>query len=202
MQTNVTMPNFAKMVGAMKDLNKDVDKAISRTIADCKQRGPAQVTKAVTAVYGIKSKDVTEAGKGAKSGAKTVGSIKVKGVSVENVQIAYKGRLLTPVHFSMTPKTRPDNGKKYKVKAGIIKGAKKVLGSGVFLAPSGAAGTTHIPFKREGKKRLPIQAIRTVSIPQMITNEKVAEDITARMEELLMTRLQHNTERLAAKKNG
>lgn len=200
MQTNITMPNFGKMLGSLKALNKDVDKAISRTISDCKQRGPAQVTKAVTAVYGIKSGEVTEAGKAAKNGAKTVGSIKVKGVSIDSVQLVYKGRLLTPVHFSMTPKTRPDNGKKYKVKAGIFKGAKKVLGTGVFLAPSGAAGTTHIPFKRAGKKRLPIEAIRTVSIPQMITNENVAVDIQARMEELLTTRLQHNTERLASKK--
>lgn len=200
MQTNISMPNLGKVVGSLKALNKDVDKAITRTISDCKQRAPAQVTKAVTAVYGIKSSEVTEAGKGAKRGAKTVGSIKVKGVSVDNVQLVYKGRLLTPVHFSMTPKKRPDNGKKYKVKAGIFKGAKKVLGSGVFLAPSGAAGTTQIPFKRAGKKRLPIEAIRTVSIPQMITNEKVSADITARMEELLQTRLKHNTERLASKK--
>ena len=200
MQTNVSVPNFAKMLDKLNGLNKDVEKAISRTIADCKQRGPAQVTKAVTAVYGIKSSEVTDAGKDAKRGAKTAGTIKVKGVGIDNVHLIYKGRLLTPVHFSMTPKTRPDNGKKYKVKAGIFKGAKKVLGSGVFLAPSGAAGTTHIPFKRAGKKRLPIEAIRTVSIPQMITNEKVAADIQARMEELLTTRLKHNTERLASKK--
>lgn len=200
MQTNVTMPNFAKMLGSLDGLNDDVKKAISRTISDCKQRGPAQVTKAVTAVYGIKSGDVTAAGQDAKRGANTVGSIKIKGVSIDSVQLVYKGRLLTPVHFSMTPKTRPDNGKKYKVKAGIYKGAKKVLGTGVFLAPSGAAGTTMIPFKREGKKRLPIEAIRTVSIPQMITNETVAADIQARMDELLTTRLRHNTERLASKK--
>ena len=200
MQTNVTMPNFAKMVGTLRGLNKDLDKAISRTISDCKQRGPAQVTKAVTSVYGIKASDVTDAGKDAKRGAKTVGRIKVEGVSIDNVHLIYKGRLLTPVHFSMTPKTRPDNGKKYKVKAAILKGQKKVLGSGVFLASSGSAGTTQIPFKREGKKRLPIEAIRTVSIPQMITNKNVEPVIKARMEELLLTRLKHNTERLAAKK--
>ena len=200
MQTTVTMPNFAKMVGNLKGMNKDVEKAVSRTISDCKQRGPAQITKAVTAVYGIKSKEVTEAGKGAKSGAKTVGAIKVKGISVDCVQLIYKGRLLTPVHFSMTPRVRPENGKKYKVKAGIYKGAKKVLGTGVFLAPSGKEGTTQIPFKRAGKKRLPIEAIRTVSIPQMISNENVSADIKARMDELLMTRLQHNTDRMVAKK--
>lgn len=200
MQTSLSMPNLGKMVGSLKALNKDVDKAISRTISDCKQRAPAQVTKAVTAVYGIKASEVTEAGKGAKRGAKTVGSIKVKGVSVDNVQLVYKDRLLTPVHFSMTPKTRPDNGKKYKIKAGILKGTKKVLGTGLFLAPSGKAGTTEIPWKRATEKRLPLHVIKTVSIPQMITNEKVSADIKARMDELLTTRLQHNVERLASKK--
>lgn len=199
MQTDVKVPNFSKMVGDLKGLNKDIDKAISRTIADCKTRAPAQVTKAVTAIYGIKSSEVTAAGKAAKGGAKTVGSIKVSGVTVDSVQLTYKGRVLTPSHFSMTPKKRPEAGKKYTVKATIYKGKKKALGSSAFLAPSGAAGTTEIPFKRTSEKRLPIEAIRTVSIPQMITNEKVAADIQARMDELLTTRLQHNTERLAKK---
>lgn len=199
MQTELKVSNLAKLVGELKATNKDVEKALSRTIADCRTRAPAQVTKAVTAVYGIKSSEVTAAGKAAKGGAKTVGSIKVKGVTVDSVQLTYKGRLLTPSHFSMTPKKRPDAGKKYTVKAAIFKGQKKVLGSGVFLAASGAAGTTEIPFKRKTKKRLPIEAIRTVSIPQMITNEKVSADIKVRMDELLTKRLQHNTERLANK---
>ena len=200
MQTDVKIPNFSKMVGDLRGLNKDVNKALGRTIADAKTRGPAQVTKAVTAVYGIKSGEVTAAGKAAKGGAKTVGSIRVNGVNVDNVQLIYRGRVLTPTHFSMTPKKRPDSGKKYKVKAAIFKGQKKVLGSSTFLAPSGSAGTTEIPFKRTSEKRLPIEAVRTVSIPQMITNEKVSEDIKARMDELLATRLKHNTERIASKK--
>lgn len=200
MQPDVKVPNFAKLVGNLKALNKDVDKAISRTISDCKTRAPAQVTKAVTAVYGIKSGEVTAAGKTAKGSAKTVGSIKVKGVAVDSVQLTYTGRLLTPTHFSMTPKKRPEAGKKYKVKAAVFKGQKKVLGSGVFLAPSGSAGTIEIPFKRTTKKRYPIEAVKTVSIPQMITNETVAADIQTRIDELLAKRLEHNTERIASKK--
>ncbi len=197
MQTEVKTPDFAKMV---KELNgKDLEKAIKRTVADCKARGPAQVTKAITAVYGIKSGEVTAAGKEAKGGAKTAGSITVSGVTVDNVQFIYKGRVRTPAHFSMTPKKRPDAGKKYTVKAAIFKGQKKALGSKVFLAPSGA-GTMEIPFKRTSERRLPIEAIRTVSIPQMITNEKVASDIKTRMNDLLNTRLKHNMERLASKK--
>lgn len=200
MQTDVKIPNFTKMIGDLKGLNKDVNKAVSRTIADCKTRGPAQVTKAVTAVYGIKSGEVTTAGKAAKGEAKTIGSIKVSGVNVDSIQLIYKGRLLTPTHFSMTPKNRPEGGKKYTVKSAIYKGQKKALGSSVFLAPSGSAGTTEIPFKRTTEKRHPIEAIKTVSIPQMITNENVAVDIQSRMDELLTTRLKHNTERIASKK--
>lgn len=190
---------FDNAVNELEKKKKEIQKALDRTVADCKQRGPAQVTKAVTAVYGIKAKDVTEAGKGAKRNSKTVGTIQIQGYSVDNLQLVYSGRLLTPVHFSMTPKSRPDSGKKYKVKAGIFKGSKKMLGTGVFLAPSGAAGTAHIPFKRVGAKRLPIKAIRTLSIPQMITNEIVAQDIKKKMEDLLQTRLKHNLERVEKK---
>ena len=205
MQTKVTMPNFAKMVGTLKDLNKDVDKAISRTVSDCAQRAPAQVTKAVTAVYGIKSSEVTEAGQGAKRGAKTVGKIKVKGVSIDNVQLEYKGRLLTPIHFSMTPKAPPEKGKKFKVRAAIYKGSKKTLGTGLWLAKpkkkvEDGKDPPYIAWKRVGKTRYPIEVIRTVSIPQMIDNEKVNADIKTRMEDLLIKRLNHNTERLASKK--
>lgn len=220
MQTNVTMPNFAKMVGALKGLNADMDKAISRTLSDCKQRAPAQVTKAVTAVYGIKAKDVNEAGKGAKRGAKAAGKIKVKGVSIDNLQLKYEGRLLTPIHFSMTPKVPPGGGRKYKVKAAILKGQKKVLHPGAFVAGAKKEGddenksgssesaapketkrdAPYIAWRRVGKNRQPVYPIRTVSIPQMITNEKVEADIKVKIEELLLIRLQHNTERLASKK--
>lgn len=200
MQTEVKLPNFSKTIGNLKNLNKDIDKAIDRTIADCKTRGPAQVTKAVTAVYGVNSGEVTAAGKAAKRGAKTIGHIKVRGVKVDSVQLMYEGRLLTPTHFSMTPKKRPKGGKKYTIKAAIYKGQNKVIGTGMFLAPAKGEGTTVIPWKKTPEKRWPIEPVKTVSIPQMITNEKVNEDIRARMDELLATRLQHNTERIASKK--
>jgi len=200
MKTSVSLPKFSQVVNGLKDIEqKDIDKAIRRTVSDCRSRAPAQVTKAVTAVYGIKSSEVTEAGKAAKGKAKTVGSIKVKGITIDNMQLVYSGRVLTPTHFSMTPKKRPEGGRKYKVKAGIYKGQKKALGTAVFLAPSGSAGTTEIPFRRTTEKRYPIDVVKTVSIPQMITNEKVAADIQARMDELLATRFEHNIARIKEK---
>ena len=132
------------------------------------------------------------------------------------MQLIYKGRLLTPIHFSMTPKVPPGGGRKYKVKAAILKGQKKVIHTGAFVAgaskPEGPEENKpassekkkreapYIAWRRVGKNRQPVWPIRTLSIPQMINNEKVEADIQAKMEELLITRLQHNTERLASKK--
>lgn len=199
MELNISIPGLDGVLSKAKKTQSDIQKAVNQTMKDCKARAPAQVTKAVTAVYAIKSSEVTAAGKAAKGGAKTVGEIKIKGVSMENIQLVYRGRLLTPTHFSMTPRTRPAGGKKYTVKAAIYKGKKKALGSSVFLAPSGALGTTEIPFKRTTDARLPIDAIRTVSIPQTIGNEKVAADIKVRLNDLLLKRLQHNIDRYAKK---
>ena len=196
METEVKTPDFEKMIG---DLNEKVlEKAVRRTVSEFKTRGPAQVTKSITAVYGIKSADVTAAGKAAKGNARNAGKTTLHGVTVDKIQLVYSGRLLTPTHFSMTPKKRPTK-KKYAVKAAIFKGQKKALGSSTFLAESGSAGTTEIPFKRTTEKRYPIEAVKTVSIPQMITNKTASVDIASRTNELMRTRLEHHIKRLSAK---
>lgn len=202
MQTDVKLPNFSKMVGDLKALNKDVDKAISRTIADCKQRAPAQVTKAVTAVYGIKSSEVTAAGKAAKGGAKTVGKIKVSGVTAETLHLIYSGRPLTLTHFSMTPKSRPEGNRKYTVKASVMKG-KKTAYPGAFIAPG--HGGAVLAFERKDKsgketKRYPIQAIKRTSIPQMIESEEVSTSIKEKIDAILVERISHHTERALQKR--
>lgn len=55
------------------------------------------------------------------------GSIQITGETIEELAITYKGRLLTPVHFGMTPKA-PPRGKSYTLKASVLKGQKKVIG--------------------------------------------------------------------------
>ena len=206
MNVSVTLSNYRKQ---LEELEKKQEKAIQSAVNDCKSRAPAQVTKTVTAAYGIKAGEVTAAGKAAKGGAKTVGSIKIDGVAINTIQLTYNGRVLTPSHFSMTPKQRPEGGRKYTVKAEITKGKKSVttagkpdgtkgkkkrLGTGMFLAPGG--GTSEIPFRRQTAKRLPIDAIRTVGIPQMITNEQNAALISERINELLQERVAHQVDRM------
>ena len=158
-----------------------------RTLKDMKSRAPGKVASAVTSVYGIKKKEIN-----AKQGfSKTAaGNISAKGNTVATFELIYSGRVLTPLHFGMTPKTKPEK-KKYKVKAKIKKQAKEFkapAGGGVFLAPT---GSTTIPWFRNSKDRLDIAPIKTLSLPQMVDNENVREVIGEELGELLDKRF-HN----------
>lgn len=132
------------------------------------------------------------------------GTVRIEGESINNLSLIYTGRLLTPTHFGMKPKARPmstkdTNGKvikkarRYTVTAEIIKGQRKALGSNVFLGSNKGAG--YIPFQRKGDGRLPINAVKTLSVPQMITNQTVAADIELKLQNVLEDRLSHNMKR-------
>lgn len=199
----MNIPKLNDVIDQLNKQNGEIQKALDRTTKDCKNRAPAQITKAVTAVYAIKSGEVAAAGKSAKLGAKTIGEIKIKSGHVSSIQLTYSGRRLTPLHFSMVPKLKPVGKKKYTVKSTIFKGQKKVLkgkyNTPIFLAPQ-RQGVV-LPFQRiEKDKRMPIYAIHTVGIPQMIDNEIVAEDIHARIEELFIKRLQHHVDQVVKNK--
>lgn len=210
---SITLSNYASLCADLKAINKDAEKAIRATLSDFKSRAPAWISAAVSEEYTIKKSEV----KGAMTGAKKIGSIKVSGVAVDNIGLEYTGRVLTPIHFKMKPKKPPAKKEKdarlipgdnigsdsdviqvhpikaYQVTAEIHKGKSKSLGSSVFLGSNGGEG--YIPFQRTGDGRTPIKSIKTVSVPQMITNEKVAETIQKNIEEGLTKRLEHHTER-------
>lgn len=193
---NVIIDGYEDVVNQISTMNRDSAKVINRTISDFKSRGPGWVSQEVAKEYNIKKKDVNET----KKGVKNAGKVRVQGVTLDNIEILYQGRLLTPTHFAMKPKTRPTNGKAYTVTAQIKKSeGRKALGSRVFLGKSGREGTTQIPFQRIGTERLPIKAIKTLSVPQMITNETVSENIHKRINEELAKRLDHNLKRILGK---
>lgn len=188
----VVIQNYDQLIKDISNINKNTQKAVSRTISDFKSRGPGWISQEVTNEYNIKKKDVNET----RSTRKGASTIKVAGTKVDDIEIIYRGRLLTPTHFSMKPTSRPNSGA-YTVSAQIKKSSgRKALGSNVFLASSGAAGTTQIPFQRRGTARLPVDVIKTLSVPQMVTNEKVAENINKRIQEELGKRLEHNLKQL------
>lgn len=209
---SVSIANYAKLCADLKAMNKEAEKAIQRTVSDFKSRAPAWVSAAVSEEYTIKKSEV----KAAMTGTKKIGSVKVSGIAVDNIGLEYSGRVLTPLHFKMKPKKPPAKLEKklrlipgenigsdsdvvavhpikaYQVTVEIHKGKIKSLGSGVFLGSNGGEG--FIPFQRTGGGRTPVEAIKTVSVPQMITNEKVAETIQKNIEEGLTKRLEHHAQ--------
>ena len=183
--TNVkkTMDKILKMFSAS-------DVVFERTLKDMYSRAPGKVASAVTSVYGIKKGEI----KYKKGSSKTAaGNILAKGEKLATFELIYTGRVLTPLHFGMTPKIRPDK-KKYKVKAKIKKTAKTFTppsGGGVFLAPT---GTTTIPWMRHSSDRFDISPIKTLSLPQMVDNETVREVIGVELGELLEKRFNNHLE--------
>lgn len=209
---SISIANYAKLCADLNAMNKDTEHAVQRTVSDFKSRAPAWVSAAVSEEYTIKKSEV----KAALTGAKKIGSIKVSGIAIDNIGLEYSGRLLTPLHFKMKPKrpsVKKDKApclipgeniggvsdvvavhpvKAYQISMEVHKGKAKALPGDAFLGSN--KGGAFIPFQRVGDGRKPIYPLKTVSVPQMITNEKVAETIQKNIEEGLTKRLEHHTQ--------
>lgn len=206
----VNMKGGSEIVQRLRKLENGGETAIKRTVSDFSSRAPAWVSKGIREHYGVDTVAIKEAGPKKKRGKVTV---KAGGVSIDGASLIYEGRTLTPVHFKMAPKARPTaqqnkqslipgqaiagagdvaairQPKKYKVKATIIKGKRVSLPTGTFIA-SGNGGST-LPFQRTGKGRMPIEAVRTLSVPQMIDG-RARETIEQMISEKLGDRFEHH----------
>lgn len=211
---SVTMRDGAKLAKQIQKLGKGGETAIKRTVSDFTTRAPAWVSKGIRQHYGVDTAAIKEAGPKTKKGAT---SIKVSGISVDGATLEYKGRTLTPTHFKMSPKVRPSGQqakqirvpgqaiatakgspvamirppKKYTVKATILKGGRASMKPGTFIA-SGNGGAT-LPFQRTDEGRTPIEAVRTLSVPQMISG-KAKQTIEETISTKLAERFEHHVQ--------
>ena len=89
----------------------------------------------------------------------------------------------------------------YQVKATIIKGHRATMKGGTYIAPSNSknAGAPNIPFQRTPGHKFPVEAIHTLSVPQMIGNEehpsKASETINNMISEKLEKRFNDHIKR-------
>ncbi|WP_033121169.1 hypothetical protein [Oscillibacter sp. ER4] len=210
------LSNLQQLVADLEAIENGGKKAISNTIKDVKARAPGWITQEVTAVYNIKKGEITPSGKNSSKPKKMAGSVSVSGETIEELTITYSGRMLTPVHFGMTPKTAPP-GKSYTLRMQVVKGQKKVIGrylntrtpggpyserSHNILMGTGntkAGGVSAIPFQRMSRTRTDIKKFTTISVPSMITSERTNEKIMTRLQEETAKRLQHNLDRALGK---
>lgn len=210
---SVSCSGNADIVKRLQKLDSGGREALQRTVNDFATRAPAWVSKGIREHYGVDTAAIKDAAARPKRG-KT--SIKVAGITVDGATLEYKGRTLTPLHFKMSPKKAPDTQQKelgripgqaiadgspvamvappkaYRVKATIIKGQRATLPPGTFIAAGN--GGVSLPFQRTGEGRTPIEAVRTLSVPQMIDG-RARETIEQTISEKLGERFQHHVER-------
>lgn len=202
--------NLSQLVSDLQAIEEGGRRAISSTVKDVKARAPGWIAQEVTSVYNIKKSEIVPSSSGKPK--KMAGSIRITGETIEELAITYKGRLLTPVHFGMTPKA-PPHGKSYTLKVQVLKGQKKVIGRykntrtpggpfsqrshnilmGTGNTPEG--GTNWIPFQRMSKTRTDIKKVTTISVPQMITSDRTNEAIMLRLNTETAKRLEHHMKR-------
>lgn len=211
---SIQIENLRQLVADVQAIEAGGREAISSTVKDVKARAPGWIAQEVTAVYNIKKGEITPSSGGEPK--KMAGSIRITGETIEELTLVYKGRLLTPVHFGMTPKTAPP-GKSYTLRMQVVKGQKKVIGrylntrtpggpyserSHNILMGTGntkAGGVSAIPFQRMSRTRTDIKKFTTISVPSMITSERTNEKIMTRLQEETAKRLQHNLDRALGK---
>ena len=208
----ITMKNGKKLAKKLEKLKDGGETAIKRTVSDFTARAPAWVSKGIRQHYGVDTAAIKEAGPKTKRGAT---STRVSGISVDGAALEYKGRTLTPIHFKMSPKSRPSGQqakqlripgqkiatakgspvamvrppKKYTVKATILKGGRASMKQGTFITAGN--GGSSLPFQRTGEGRTPIEAVRTLSVPQMISG-KAKETIEETIGSNLEKRFEHH----------
>lgn len=191
---NIVIDGLDNVVDELQDMRDRSKKVVQRTIADFKTRGPSWVAGEVAKEYNIKKADINEA----KAGIRGRSSVKIHGTKIGDLSIIYRGRVLTPTHFGMKPTIRPNKGP-YVVTAQIKrKSGRKPLGRKVFLGtPRNAKeNTPQLPFQRMDA-RYPIEVVKIISVPQMVTNNIVSNNIHDRINKELSKRLQHHLERLS-----
>ena len=213
-RSTITMQveNFKRLMDTVAQVDEQGRKAVKNTVKDVKARAPGWIAAEVVQVYNIKKSEITPAsGKGSKP-KKMAGSVRITGETIEEIAITYEGRMLTPVHFGLTPKS-PPAGKSYTLKMQVVKGKKQVIGrykntrtpggpyserSHNILMGTGSAkadGVSWIPFQRMSRERTDLKKFTAISVPQMITSDLTSERIKTKLQEDTAKRLQHNLDR-------
>lgn len=209
MAISFSFKGLANLRKKLDDKKKGPEQVLKHMKADAKKRVPGWIATEVTKVYGIKKGDIT---------GQKVGKVRVDGKDFKDLRFTYTGRLLTPTHFGMSPKAPPPGGS-YTLKASILKGQRTTLGkvkkltkkqraelaknftrsgeqrsdhSPIMLMPT---GTTYIPFQRKSVRRNDVDAIKTLSLPQMVSSERTEEAIQRAISEGLAKRMEHYEKR-------
>lgn len=208
----------------VQQIKEGGEKAIKNTVNDIKARAPGWISDEVRKEYNIKKSEIMPAKNGqsrdkAASIRVTGETIETMTLVYSGSPLTPLHFSMTPKKpTALTDKRRaiPGEGitakggaalsvamarvrKKYNITLQIKKGKKEKLkgkyGTPPFIAPAASGSTTMIPFQRSPGGKYPVTAIHTLSVPQMVDNEKVNTAIYKRLNEETAKRLEHHMKR-------
>ena len=211
---SIAIKNINAITKRVEDKKKGAEKVLKAVSADARKRVPGWVATEVTKEYGVKKSEIT---------GENVGTVTVKGTDVRTMKVIYSGRLLTHTHFSMSPKV-PKEGGGYTLKASVLKGQRKTLGNVKKLSKAQRAalaknftgsgtqssqrspimlmranGGQYLPFQRKSANRNDIEAVKTISLPQMVSSDRTKVAIRTAIDEGLQKRVEHHMKRYGMK---
>lgn len=209
--------NYNELNSRLKKDLKAAERAVNGIIGDFKRRAPGWIAAEAAKAYNIKKTEIRPSGN---FGRAPTGNICTRGNKLKNVALVYKGGPLSPVHFGTTPKvpkasytlkTEILKGQKKtlgKIKK-LTKKQRKNIGrnfthqgkqnspkSPIMLMSTGAKSggedkVKYIPFQRQSQRRNNLEAVKTLSMPQMLTNPKVEKGIESTLSKNISKRMYH-----------
>ncbi len=215
MGLQIELSNMDALNHQINALTQSSERVLQQTLGDARRGIPGWVATEVARHYGVSKSEVA---------GQQLGTMRIQGDSLHTLKFLYKGRMLTHTHFKMTP-AAPTGGT-YTLKATIVKGQRSILGkvkkltkkqrknigknfrrqgtqasdhSPIMLMHTGNqrdGGTNFIPFQRVSPNRKDVVARKAISLPQMITGERVSPNLLNTIDEKLSKRLQHYLRRM------
>lgn len=163
-----------KLSGVPKQIPGATAAALNRTLTYT----ITQTTREVTKKYSIKSRDIK----------KTIKKHKAS-KSKLNACMESRGSSIALHKFPHTPRKYSKRSKAVKVQIIKSKGKKTINTSPKAFVQT--MNNTNGIFKRKSKKRTPVVILRTISVPQMISNEETMTKIEKLANNKLKERISH-----------
>ncbi|HEX3027648.1 MAG TPA: hypothetical protein VHR42_10570 [Clostridia bacterium] len=208
MANNVLYANtkqLDKVADLLKNYPEEATKIMNRVLVRSESAVKSAVKKEIPKVYAITSPKINDALNGKKRKIKTIMGAAGEG----SISIEVLGRPLTLSQFRATPKSPPEKTKsgkrrKFHVRAMFLK-EKGMLPVGpvhgkdgklksVFLMPTTSGSEQYLFAYRTGIKngqKEKLKVVRSVSVPQMVMNEKVGPAIIDKVNQTVFDRLTH-----------
>lgn len=178
---SANLDEIAKRLPTEKLAKRVMSRAINRGLT----AGRVQAAREVVKDYNVRQRQVNEKARIRKTSANRL-----------EASLSFSGPALNIADFKVSP-PRPQPAKRPVLRVSTSKQRGPKPYKGAFLIPVRAG--KYRAFRRKGKERLPIQNVWGPSIPSLVGAERVRNAVQDRIQEVIITRLDHEVNRELSK---